>query len=107
MVRASSLYLSSVDLVYSGRSFTYTDSITMNHSSLCYTKTISSKATAVIVMLYAESSTATITVNDVTVASGKASVSIPLPTASTTISIKVSNMVNVGTRDCSVIINKN
>jgi hypothetical protein len=103
--RASSPYLSIVDLAYSGRGFAYNDSITMNHTDLSYTKTVNSKATAVIVTPFAESSTAAITVNGAAVESGTASVSIPLSSASTAISIKVSNAGNVGTRDYLVNIN--
>ena len=105
VVRASSPYLSRVDLAYSGRGFTYNDSITMNHTDLSYTKTVNSIATAVIITPYAESSTAAITVNGAAIVSGTASVSIPLSSSSTAISIKVSNAGNVGTRDYLVNIN--
>ena len=110
LIRENSLYLSKVNLNYTGNRFSYSDSVNMDHTSTAYTATVSSKATSVTLNPIDEETTATITIagngTSQTITSGGTSSAITLPNATNTITLSVSKTGYVSTKNYTLTINK-
>lgn len=90
VTRVPNLYLSSLGLAYTGRGYSETDSVDMNHTTLNYTDNTSVKAKSVKITPVAEDPSVNITVNDESVVSGGTTSSISLPNESNTITLVAS-----------------
>lgn len=106
VTRNLNLYLTKVDLSYSGRGYTGNGTVNMDHTNLNYTTNTSTKASQVIVKPYAEDVSVVINVNGQNIVSGNSSTAISLPNASNPISIKVSYSGTTDSRDYVITIVK-
>jgi len=110
VVRASSRYLTKVNLAYTGSRFSYNDVINMNHTTTSYAVNVDAKANSVTLSPYAEDDTVTITItsngNSQTVASGGTSTAIALLNSTNTISLTVSKTGTTQTKDYTITINR-
>lgn len=90
VMRTPNLYLAKVDLSYSGRGYTSSGTVSMDHTNLSYTTNTLTKATQVIITPYAEDAAVIINVNGQNVMSGSQSTAISLSNTSNRVTIKVS-----------------
>ncbi|HEX3075634.1 MAG TPA: cadherin-like beta sandwich domain-containing protein [Lachnospiraceae bacterium] len=96
-------YLSSVTLTYKGRGFSEVHTVTMNHTDVAYIDSVSSKASTVSITPYAEDTSVKIQIGNFQLQSGQTSEAIAT-SATTNITISVSDVKSIGTREYTLTI---
>ncbi|MCX8131150.1 MAG: cadherin-like beta sandwich domain-containing protein [Clostridia bacterium] len=100
------LYLSRVDLAFSGSRYSGSSSVTMNHTDLNYTANTSTKASSVTVTPYAEMNGVKINVNGQELNSEQASTPIALTGASTVLNLVVTYPNYTGSRNYTITVTR-
>lgn len=106
VTRKANLYLTKVDLTYSGKGFSGSSTVNMDHMNLKYSDMTSTKAAQVIVTPFAEDTAVTINVNGQSLSSGTASSAISIPNTSNQLNIIVSKNGSSDSRNYALNINK-
>jgi hypothetical protein len=106
VTRKTNLYLSKVDLQYSGRAYSSNSTVNMDHTNLNYTDNTSKQVAQVIVTPWAEDTAVTINVNGQNLSSGSPSSGISIPSTSNQLNISVSKNDYSYIRNYVITINK-
>lgn len=106
VTRKTNLYLTKVDLQYSGKGYSGSSTVNMDHTNLKYSDNTSKQAAQVIVTPWAEDTSVTINVNGQNLSNGKPSSGISIPNTSNQLNITVSKNGYSDSRNYVITINK-
>jgi len=106
VTRVQNLYLTKVNLAYTGRGYSSSSTVTMDHTNLSYSDATSKSASQVTVTPYAEDNAIAINVNGQNLSSGSTSTGISVPNTSNNIAITVTYPGDSGSRNYVLTISK-